>query len=736
MKTAYPNLNQPVIITLFANVPFDNTYKDHSFISSKFRYSRQGTSTSLSRFAKQENFLYRKNANGDYIYPFWILTGEYNFDFTNGLITSLTLELTNEQTNANYLSISVGLDVYYYFITSIKQSNFNTYSLSLELDVIMTYGDEFLQGIKSNPVYTKRKHCTRYYDDYVYSRYYKNGESAFENLKPSLVERFVNANLLLDNRVESEYGGDILTKFSDILWLYIVSDYTDNTYNYSNKEIRNPFTIFCFPINANIFFRDNDNNTYSVGFETGGSNQRNIGELINDGHYKSAKISPYPPFTTLPNDVKVYGDVAGGLTIAGNFNLNSKRDSITFGNNILLIGNNIDSGTTSSSQNDIDKQLSHSIVVHIQFDMNYDFNEMFYQDFTYNEVDITSNRNVDPKLLFKPFKKYCLTSASGEEQEFYPELLTSLSPFAVDDNQLLYLTTIATAYGGDFTTFTYIKEIELSNNVIGYANYRYGKVGLSTTMNYTIPVGENALEVFKSTQSETYYQSKMASGITSGLTIAGGVGSIGLGIAGAVGSMGMSTPVSVGLIASGVGAVASGTASMVDTIKSTNAKIEDLKNTPNSINVSGSSYAHDIAMNINGLLPYVIIYTISNITKNCADDYFYTYGYEIGKDCYFNSSFLSSDSLEDDNIFTRTIFNYVQLQEDISMKINANIPLIAKQKLSNIFNQGIILWTFFGFRSLYPATATIPNESATYDLDKWLYKHTLENKEYKGEYYE
>ena len=39
MKTAFPNLRSPVQITIYNNIPFDNTYKHHSLISNRFTYN-------------------------------------------------------------------------------------------------------------------------------------------------------------------------------------------------------------------------------------------------------------------------------------------------------------------------------------------------------------------------------------------------------------------------------------------------------------------------------------------------------------------------------------------------------------------------------------------------------------------------------------------------------------------------------------------------------------------------
>lgn len=740
MKTAYPNTTQPVSITLYSNIPFDNTYKNHSFISSYFKKQSGGSQPKIFPNGEQSNFLNRKNSTGAYIYKRWTFTDTFNFDFKNGLNATITLELLNEQTNANYLMVVCGTQKWFYFITSIMQSNIDTYTLQLELDVLMTYGDDFLEGVKDVPVFAKRKHCKRYSGLLMFSHDYKNGESAYEGVKPNLLTHVYP----LENEYrEYPYGDDYSSIFSDVLWAYITTDLVDSSVlgvdalQYRINECANPFSVLCIPINYTLNIRVHYEGTEYRSYSIGG--RRFISKLVSQEHFKSAKILPFPPFHRLAQGITV-SKSGYSITINGehsdNLFINNEQGygAITLtssygGKYYLRFGNNL------GLNNNENALLENAFVVCEQYQMYYNYKPVSpYDLFKPNDMSILSSKVQDPKLKLKPFTKYCISSSGSEESEFYVELLVSYTPLSLGQ-QGLHFASLTTAYCGDYTIYTYLTP-PASMSTYAFNNYKWGKVGLSQSTNYTLPVGTNALDVFKNTQYETFYQSKVASGITSGLTIAGGVASIGLGIAGAVGSMGMSTPASVGLIAGGATAIASGTAGISNTIKSANAKIEDLKNTPDSINLSGSSYAHDISMLINGLLPYINVYECSPVIMNGANEYFYSYGYEIARPCYFNQlvdgSQSSSQYYDDNDLFTRTIFNYIQLNEDITNKINADIPLIIKQKISSIFNQGITLWTFFGFSSLNSNT----NETTTYSLDKWLYKNSLENKEYQGESYE
>jgi hypothetical protein len=89
-------------------------------------------------------------------------------------------------------------------------------------------------------------------------------------------------------------------------------------------------------------------------------------------------------------------------------------------------------------------------------------------------------------------------------------------------------------------------------------------------------------------------------------------------------------------------------------------------------------------------------------------------------------SYDTDEKLVDLNLFTRRIFNYIQLNEDITNKINSDIPLIAKQKISKVFMQGITLWSFFNNGSLWYNS----NTTSTNNPDNWFMKHVYENAEF------
>ena len=721
MKTAYPQTQGTCSIRLYSNIPFDNTYENHSLISRKFTYNNSvfytpASSGDTSYGPPKERFINRLTTSATNYYPHYDLTGEFNFDFSNGLIASVVLELSPAQTNANYMRLTCGNDVYYYFITSISQVNYDTYKLSLELDVLMTYQDEFLEGMANVPIFTERKHCHRFATTETTILYpkccdYKNNEDAFAGVKPSIISSVKNSTLK-----------DSYNYLDGVLWAYICYEKNINS-TYINGMTTGNMVIYCVPINASITFEDTGSGK-TITISSFGS-----WDFTTDGKVHGVKISPYPPF--YGNDIVI-----------------TRPDPDNYPNYFLASSSTITISSTGSGVNEVKTGTLNNSFSTLSFTQKYQswssIDDHFIRvgainstKYTMHDITLpmtsntaqlpnTSTRIKDPRLLFQPFTRYAIASPYGQEYVFYPEL--RYADYYVKSNAFT-LESIATPYIGDNTLTTYIKSKTSVSGNETMAYYPKLNIAHSCVVNYNIVVGVDALKVFDSTQAQAYYQSKTASGITSGLTIAGGVGSIILGVAGAVGTGGMSSVASAGLIAGGAGAIASGIASAVNVSKSVSAKIEDLRNTPDSFNVSGNNIYADIAR-CGYMLPYVVSYQCCESIIENADDMFYHYGYAIARNCYFNTELSYNNNVDnnvDNQLFGRSIFNYIKINEDITNKINYDMPIIVKQKLSSIFNKGITLWSFFDNLSLWSLLNT-PNVSN--NPDKWFMKCDLNNTEY------
>ena len=725
MKTAFPQVMGTCKITLYSNIPFDNNYNNHTMISRVFNDDGDRIYNALDTTYGQpcERFINRRlsGSPSTYYYPRYELTGDFNFNFSNGLIASVTLELTPAQTNANYLKLVCGEDIYYYFVTGIKQDNFDTYTLSLELDVLMTYQDEFLLGMSNVPVFTTRKHSHRYTNNGLYPHCadFKHNESTFANIKPSLVKEIHSLNLPLSEGIRN------------IKWLYICCDddyvyeqtstppsATDydawNFFRYKYKNVKMPLMMICVPLNITSITFTNGNDTCKI---EGSVIETLLHNLVGSGKVHGAKISQYPPFIINTGDTISFVD--NELTITSQ---DIERVDTPLYNTFIY--HNVKGDLVA-------KVGMHFIAITKEEDEDY-----VYDTFTLNfhnayAPSVTSLRYEEPKLLFNPFKKYVLTASYSQGNEMYPELIYS---DGVYESEVFKFSSIYNFFIGDYSLLTYQNELTDANNIKFYQHYKINNIGLSSSVNHTIPVGTDALDVFNATQANSFYTSKVASGITSGLTIAGGIGSIVLGTGMTAGSSGALTPMGAGLVAGGVSAIAGGVTGVATTIKSTNAKIEDLKNTPDAINTQGSSFVGDLSKG--SVMPKVIVYDVSQSIKKQANDFFYNYGYEVGRECYFNTDLYydnDESNTTDNNLFGRTLFNYIKLNEDITNKINRDIPLIVKKKISTIFNNGITIWSFFGFKELW-RDQLIPTTS-DYQLDKFFLKCEYDNTEWHDTLY-
>ena len=729
MKTAFPLHTSPVAIRLYSNIPFDNTYKHHSLISDLFTYNNVKLFTgteSYGGFAK-ERFINRIDTTSQRVYPSYDLTGEFNFDFSNGLIGSVVLELTPQQTNANYMRVKVGdathgYEYYYYFITGISQINADTYRLSLELDVIMTYQDEFLTGMKDIPVFTARKHCHRYTNNGIspHCADFKKGDSAFAGIKPNIIKSTYSLDL-------KDYG----STFRDIKWLYICVDGdlwhqgdtppTQDDYKaweffrYKYKDVNLPMMMLCIPLNANSITLTNGTDSATLDRYSNGTINALFHALIGSGKYHGAKISPYPPFSKSGADT-ITIDSDRNITVRSIATRIYRVDTPLY--NTIVYEN--------SKSKIIMKTGFPAIAIVNEYDSDFDLTSVNLPFSNTQAPTINSDRYLDPKLLFNPFTRYYISATYGESNEFFPEIIYSDGVYTTNT---FSFSSIYNYYIGDYSIFTYLNSTFDANNVVFYSNYKKNNVGLSSSINYIMPVGTNALDVFNATQANSFYTSKVASGVTSGLSIIGGIASIGMGAGMTATSGGGLTPMGAGLVAGGAGAIASGIAGIATNIKATNAKIEDLKNTPDSINVQGGSYVGDMSRGT--IMPFLSVHTIGKALETQADDYFYNYGYEVARECYFNTEIKYDNDVSgivDNNIFGRTIFNYVQTNDDITNKINYDMPLIIKQKFNTILNNGITLWSFFG--NTYLWTPVVLPTSST-NADRWFMKCILDNTEYK-----
>lgn len=716
----YPNYPQKVTITLYKNVPFSNKYEEHPFFPNCFKWNTTSLPTKT-----MEDFLEFTHSNVRYFDKLEIT--DFNFEYSNQIVTSMVIELVNANksfTDANYLKVSTPDNTkLYYFITNIHQLNGDTYKLDLECDVIASYSTQIMNGLDGVPVSTKRKHCHRYCSSH--NTEYPNQktlhtldvmlqEDVLKNYKPKNVIDVTKSKL---NITGYNQGTDF-----ELLWLYFTlrNETTDKLYTTLSNNGALPITMMCIPYNVKKLIIHY--NTSGLGITHTWDIKELLNDFFTDPKCYGAKLSPYPPFTTCSHSTVEVQTVTENNETYKQVVFNIDNQDV--GNPIIVDGGTVAEtfklGNNTFWTKFLDMPLAQGLKNGIGINVVLDTKYSLVKSSTYNPLlkanVIASSPTVatpidakyEPKLNCRPVKVDKLKTQYSEETDLFNDII--MAYYIRLGSQDITLASISDVYGANFTIYTYV------DNIPAYAQwgnlYQYQKEimgGLSASPDYTYPYGESALENFNATQRASYTTSKIASGVTSGLAIAGGIGAL------------LLAPTPMGKLA-GATAIAGGVASIGSNIATAIGKEIDLSNTPDTINSMGNNFAQDICIG-NTLLPYVVHYDATPVEKEMLLDYFYEYGYQVSRCCYFNKNLYFDNELNniDNNIFGRTTFNYVQLDEDITGKIHSNIPPKVKEKISQIFMNGIKLYTLFQYYS---------GNALTADLYTYYQNKKYENAEY------
>ena len=624
-----------------------------------------------------------------------VLVGEYNFDYSNGLVTSLTLDVPKQYLNANYMLVedTTGQNTFYYFITGYNISCVTetsvTAKFNLECDVIATYGKSFMEGVIDKPLFTERKHSQRF----------SKTENAFEccdlslsedvtiNCKPSVVREVYDYKLkdmpskspLWVYLYKLEVGDSSVANISSLTYIYAFPMVDIFRYKVPSKTSPNTLTLYeCNP-NDILSFAYDDTNTASIRF------------------------SPFPPFSTLQNaNIQTFeenGKEVFEITI-GNVEW---YESDTGSKPKFNIGENVfTSGLIKINHTDLVLTTDQFTLLLVeQKELEYTLenidNKSFLPIITKPTLMTNKSISLEPKLLFSPCTKYDIYQRSGKPYEFYPELVVISQPlrnvyeiksytsFSLMNN----VTSTFVKIGGDYNT-------TWENDKLNY--------GLVVSENYNFPSGSNALKNFKDTQLTQYATNTSLKAIGG---ILGGISSI-------------KNPIIAGAgIVTGVGAIASAISKNID-----------LKNTPNQLSNSGNNVFQDIvytygnSYNDGGLLPKIVVTELTKSEQEMLLDYFYHNGYNTQRMCYFKTS-LDYEDIIDNRLLTRTNFNYVKLNDNFRYHLTgSDIPPVVIDKLTNIFNNGITLWTLFNFGNI-----RLIGEFDTWENDvaPYFMKDTYEN---------
>lgn len=697
-----PTSISPVTITLYRGIPFDNNYEEHTLLSNKFKFKAYSDSTPTNIGNDKEAFI-NMMKNGSYVYPRTTKSGTYNFAFGNGLVTSVVMELTGNEINSNYMKVVSNGDSYYYFITGITQKNEVTYLLNLELDVVMTYSEEFLTNIEHKPVMVERKHCRRVQrTKFGTSLTTKinpvcfNQESTFTKLKSNVVKDFMP--LEFKEFVNGEYDfNDIM---SDLLWIYIIVGKGAGVHelNYTENGLIYPYYMICIP-NKPMYIDYAHDGTIS---RTNLNPKELLEKLIGNPVVQKIIISPFPPFRVCDN--MVMGKIDGEDRIVWSVN----ADEYGTTKHTFYTGKN-KTGTYFYYETTTEIPYSNTFYIQNGYGGKFEYTNL-NNYFNTNIPSINNTRDTgEYKLQISPFKDLRMSSYYGGENHI--------------NTQYLFLKEMVGDGVLDVKPYTIASTNAEVNSYFDYCDvgdYAVdSKRGISNSVAYNFPTGTNAELIYNQTQKNQYENTRLISGISNGLKIVGG----------GIGSL--LSPNTLSKATSAV-SILSGVVGEIESFTSWSAKMEDLKNTSNTYNFSGSSLPYDYAIaqsgnkNNKNLLPYLITYGVTSIEQDMAGEFLYNYGYEYNT----NSEFSTTLTHTTDYVFERRLFNYVKIREDISTKlVGDNLPIIVAQKFNEILNAGIKLWTFFGFNFSSP-------QDVTDIVDSYFQKDTYCNAEVVDEQFE
>lgn len=670
---SYPIAQDNTTITLYLNVPFSNSYEDHPYC--------------LDNPLLTPRFLDFKVSGthfGEYFDAFkkLVIADNFNFNYDNQLNTEieLTLENANELifTDANYLKVHTQYKDYYYFVVGTKQKRSSIYRFELELDVIMTYGNELKKCLQDKPLLTERKMCYRFETT-------DNDETSF------LCKDITKTEQVLSNIKPNKVANVHKKQYSDeVYFVYQFSNTSTTEYTTRINYVTLPFTTKIAPASGVLYI-----------FEFYGEYNYNRIEIeprytkyYNDNNIVSVKAIHEPDVISKIKDL-YFNDFTHDETNktfkyerVGEFSI-----TITYENKVRNPLQPPVGDETTYIYRGCELILESYNVEPQQVDIT------ILNSITKPTLTTIRSYQYEPKLWCYPVRNYVLKSSYSDGLNIMSNLIFTYPK--QDYATTIKLKTFTTPYAGDtsvFTTYDFnIKEDFISPFIEG----EFSKMGIGGTPNYSLPTARNALDYFNQTNSSSFFTGKVFGAIA--------------------GIVKNPTPLGATL------SIASTSADII-------ANYEDLSNTPESVSSFGNNFIGDYVKNI--LQPYIVEYVCSDEVLNQLMDYFYNFGYIVNKECYFvkNENF-NNDGLQEDNmLFTRRIFNYIKLKENIVSKLNCNtdnsgftyhIPFVVKEKINEIFNKGVKLWNFNNFNFWNDASGTFNYN----EINNYYLKSLLENME-------
>lgn len=650
-------------VLFMKNIPLSNNYSNVVHFSPMYGQKEDERSRleKISRLAFFKHYDSNYDDNTKYI--------KYNFNMGDIVTTNINVNIGNDTTllSCNYLHVikevegelPSGLTEAFYFITNITQYNGKIYRFDLEMDVWTTYDRDTNPISFKTTIFTERKHCNRWSDDYdsihLFSSYASLPDeidsqhsasllTKVDSIKTTQFNQDTTTNTNIDNeRINKLYFGTswkyiFMTVKEGLLWEYDsvnkkLIDSSQYTTKVKNQDLN--YLIVCIPVGEEI--RVIDSST-EAGILT--NYLTDITKYIETSAILGIKISNTPPCSLLTSKVGAIKDVddyiislkaTGVQKVIKYFS-----PKLTQYLPILIIDN------LKSLPIDFTLPVNNTIITTTQY------KKSKYKNIAY-----------EPKLFTPP---YMIQGIQPRYGNCYPYNL-----YMYGDG------------GSDAIRMTKDGMCLLNEN---YETYIYK--GDAIPLNEEMAVSYSLNNPCDMPYDIDAYKQAMATSRNSMITgMLTNTASAGVGV--------------VGSIATGnvLGATKSGV-DLISTPLNYAAKVEDLKNTPNTMASNGSSMIY--FLDKYNLETKYVTYEMPYYEKEIVFDYYYNNGYRIDKMQWYNPSYIIEQiqgmDYEQDYILSRKLFNYLKTNDDsLIEKMNFEAPLPVKQTIASIFQKGTKIWT-------------------------------------------
>ena len=528
----------------------------------------------------------------------------------------------------NYLYYNNGNKRYYAFITKKEYINPTCTSLSFKLDVLQS----FMFNYEIDESFIEREHQDRFTKNGNLLKFKYNIES--ENLDAGNEYDIVSSNKLKDN--------DIVPP--GLVWVEVLASQAIATGTYSNTD-PSTFKNSCSTLNQN----EVRTGLYCYLFPT----------IIGQNSITGSKFYTYDGTGAIVSLNDLMPSLASSTAVLAirvlhycpiKFNLSA------YSNGYLIT---FPSGYKNNAEENMYNNTSMRVVTaNVSNFGGVDYSN--YGGYILNLSKIKDNINdtLTTKILPRTANKNNLNIENAKNIKFEPKLLTYPYQFyQLCDYQSLPLK-IKNEYIDVAKNIKYIQSIGIQGKSKLYVeNYNNDNGKEYNTINTTIselPLANNAY---------ISYMAQNKASATSGvaLNVATGLGTLGLGLATG----------GIGLIA-GVGMAVNSATQIANNL----IKMQDLKDTPDSIRQAGNNAEFDLLDN-----NYQIVLSELRIKESYRTklfNYFYHYGYKC-------------NDFKKPNTRSRYYFNYIKT---IGANIKTNIDADFRAEIENAYNNGITIWHY------------------------------------------